>query len=121
MRISDWSSDVCSSDLRSRTVPTAPRAVSVAVEALPRTVPTAPREVWPTKSVPTACASRLPLPEAEPEPVALPPTVRPSRSEEHKSEHQSLMRNSYDVFCLKKKKNNTPKKLTKQKHKVMRA
>src|SRR3546814_17314264 len=58
----------------------APRAVSVAVESLPRTVPSAPRAVWPTKSVPTAWASRLPLPEAEPEPVALPPTVRPSRS-----------------------------------------
>src|SRR3546814_2847413 len=27
-----------------------------------------------------------------------------SRSEEHTSELQSLMRNSYDVFCLKKKK-----------------
>src|SRR3546814_8461666 len=27
------------------------------------------------------------------------------RSEEHTSELQSLMRNSYDVFCLKKKKN----------------
>src|SRR3546814_981705 len=26
------------------------------------------------------------------------------RSEEHTSEHQSLMRNSYAVFCLKKKK-----------------
>src|SRR3546814_2216912 len=26
------------------------------------------------------------------------------RSEEHKSELQSLMRTSYDVFCLKKKK-----------------
>src|SRR3546814_10147080 len=26
------------------------------------------------------------------------------RSEEHKSELQSLMRNSYDVLCLKKKK-----------------
>src|SRR3546814_7874253 len=29
------------------------------------------------------------------------------RSEEHTSELQSLMRNSYAVFCLKKKKNNT--------------
>src|SRR3546814_1970884 len=29
------------------------------------------------------------------------------RSEEHTSELQSLMRISYDVFCLKKKKNNT--------------
>src|SRR3546814_8440591 len=29
---------------------------------------------------------------------------RPERSEEHTSELQSLMRNSYAVFCLKKKK-----------------
>src|SRR3546814_5078916 len=29
----------------------------------------------------------------------------PLRSEEHTSELQSLMRNSYAVFCLKKKKN----------------
>src|SRR3546814_7307228 len=35
--------------------------------------------------------------------------VRPgtARSEEHTSELQSLMRISYAVFCLKKKKNNT--------------
>src|SRR3546814_7356032 len=30
----------------------------------------------------------------------------PRRSEEHTSELQSLMRTSYAVFCLKKKKNN---------------
>src|SRR3546814_2308083 len=36
--------------------------------------------------------------------VARPP---PHRSEEHTSELQSLMRISYAVFCLKKKKNNT--------------
>src|SRR3546814_2145141 len=30
-----------------------------------------------------------------------------TRSEEHTSELQSLMRNSYDVFCLKKKKKKT--------------
>src|SRR3546814_9796778 len=30
-----------------------------------------------------------------------------TRSEEHTSELQSLMRNSYAVFCLKKKKTNT--------------
>src|SRR3546814_10449295 len=29
--------------------------------------------------------------------------IRPGRSEEHTSEHQSLMRISYAVFCLKKK------------------
>src|SRR3546814_4083161 len=32
--------------------------------------------------------------------------VKRRRSEEHTSELQSLMRNSYAVFCLKKKKNN---------------
>src|SRR3546814_9527494 len=44
------------------------------------------------------------------------PSVEPLRSEEHTSELQSLMRISYAVFCLKKKKhiptrinNNTPK------------
>src|SRR3546814_3896664 len=31
--------------------------------------------------------------------------MREARSEEHTSELQSLMRNSYAVFCLKKKKN----------------
>src|SRR3546814_7884483 len=34
-------------------------------------------------------------------------TVVPTRSEEHTSELQSLMRISYAVFCLKKKKANT--------------
>src|SRR3546814_8378156 len=31
-------------------------------------------------------------------------SAKPNRSEEHPSELQSLMRNSYAVFCLKKKK-----------------
>src|SRR3546814_2989256 len=39
---------------------------------------------------------------------------RATRSEEHTSELQSLMRNSYAVFCLKKKKT---KKYTTTKHK----
>src|SRR3546814_6861558 len=48
-------------------------------------------------------------------PALVPPTVSrlipsrgcvPSRSEEHTSELQSLMRISYAVFCLKKKINN---------------
>src|SRR3546814_10630092 len=37
-------------------------------------------------------------------------TVLPFRSEEHTSELQSLMRNSYAVFCLKKKKQNISNK-----------
>src|SRR3546814_3117754 len=40
----------------------------------------------------------------EPE-IAASRDKRPGRSEEHTSELQSLMRNSYAVFCLKKKKN----------------
>src|SRR3546814_8869066 len=38
-----------------------------------------------------------------PAPIA-PRPINPKRSEEHTSELQSLMRNSYAVFCLKKKK-----------------
>src|SRR3546814_7485457 len=40
--------------------------------------------------------------------------ARETRSEEHTSELQSLMRISYAVFCLKKKKKN--KTTTQQKH-----
>src|SRR3546814_1574230 len=48
----------------------------------------------------------VPLDRAMPGPIYL-----PTRSEEHTSELQSLMRISYAVFCLKKKtttNNNTP-------------
>src|SRR3546814_3448890 len=38
------------------------------------------------------------------EATGLPPLVAATRSEEHTSELQSLMRISYAVFCLKKKK-----------------
>src|SRR3546814_7318651 len=37
-------------------------------------------------------------------------SARQYRSEEHTSELQSLMRNSYAVFCLKKKNTHTPVK-----------
>src|SRR3546814_9429878 len=36
--------------------------------------------------------------------ASMPCRSKPSRSEEHTSELQSLMRSSYAVFCLKKKK-----------------
>src|SRR3546814_2517034 len=45
-----------------------------------------------------------------PEPTDPKQKALPSRSEEHTSELQSLMRNSYAVFCLKKKKNISKKK-----------
>src|SRR3546814_5083569 len=55
-------------------------------------------------------ASRLPV-EAERERLWLMPTTGTKlyrfRSEEHTSELQSLMRISYAVFCLKKKKKRT--------------
>src|SRR3546814_3149900 len=45
-----------------------------------------------------------------------------TRSEEHTSELQSLMRISYAVFCLKKKKNKKDKKnISKQKHNNLRS
>src|SRR3546814_2082568 len=43
-----------------------------------------------------------------------------SRSEEHTSELQSLMRISYAVFCLKKKKNNNKSDMT-EKIKIMKS
>src|SRR3546814_9522577 len=70
----------------------------------------------------TACAARvIPLPRDQPsmrhspaqlaarqKPMAHTPSAS-SRSEKHTSEIQSLMRISYAVFCLKKKKNPTHK------------
>src|SRR3546814_2029643 len=43
---------------------------------------------------------------------------RPERSEEHTSELQSLMRISYAVFCLKKKKENNRQYNTRMKTKT---
>src|SRR3546814_2820958 len=78
MRISDWSSDVCSSDL--------PWACTVGGH-------------WPSTSTPTSCSMS---------PAAASRTSRrSSRSEEHTSELQSLMRISYAVFCLIQKTKTT--------------
>src|SRR3546814_2723679 len=58
-----------------------------------------------------ACPARMPCPgndaiphENEPGPPCAPSDRSSQRSEEHTSELQSLMRISYAVFCLKKKK-----------------
>src|SRR3546814_7654896 len=56
----------------------------------------------------TAHATRKPVKPPGPCPNA----IAESRSEEHTSELQSLMRNSYAVFCLKKKKKKSPHKTT---------
>src|SRR3546814_5304807 len=49
-------------------------------------------------------------------PTAAAPSACPSRSEEHTSELQSLMRISYAVFCLKKKTNQKKKKQQLKQH-----
>src|SRR3546814_1492151 len=97
MRISDWSSDVCSSDLRS----TARRRIREARTADGHVAGDAARR--PARAAVLAVhvdadADRSGVARAR---HRLPAADR--RSEEHTSELQSLMRISYAVFCLKKK------------------
>src|SRR3546814_6350539 len=98
MRISDWSSDVCSSDLFA---PARQRLQS------PQRLGLAPRNAHPLPRLVgiVDVMGRI----GEPlhlliEPGAAPGLLelREHRSEEHTSELQSLMRISYAVFCLKK-------------------
>src|SRR3546814_2895756 len=106
MRISDWSSDVCSSDL---TLP-ACRSAAGRRAALSAQIQSARCRARRAARDDRACATK-PLPtraeRAEGARPAsgrnnLPGRKRHCRSEEHTSELQSLMRISYAVFCLKK-------------------
>src|SRR3546814_3882438 len=109
MRISDWSSDVCSSDL--------PRILGSSAGA-PRLV----RRCLPFCLAPTICSPKTSerhnslhakgshglFCHCDIEKFVkivniLDPSRSLARSEEHTSELQSLMRISYAVFCLKKK------------------
>src|SRR3546814_1531972 len=119
MRISDWSSDVCSSDLRAPDrcwaghITTARgasgRLLSFPVFFLGRT-----SRIWRHsrrgerryRIPPGAALCLVGMGRRR----AFLRHLRVCRSEEHTSELQSLMRISYAVFCLKKKKNNTSKK-----------
>src|SRR3546814_3345949 len=104
MRISDWSSDVCSSDLRRvHDQPAARRAATDEDRCRrpPREVPEADlcdqqrrRPAWPRSG--ERRLRRDQLLGARRHRVV-------GGSEEHTSELQSLMRTSYAVFCLKKK------------------
>src|SRR3546814_7198794 len=107
MRISDWSSDVCSSDLRMFLGPShvghGARGGACSRRGNGRN--------WSGRQDSNL---RHPAPKAG----ALPGCATPrtadalrfhalgeqARSEEHTSELQALMRNSYAVFCLKNKK-----------------
>src|SRR3546814_8783741 len=122
MRISDWSSDVCSSDLEPRAIPFPPFALSLSKgcsfspSSEGRTVLRQAqherrfgkphrcrtvtgllgRSAWISgEYIASTCVGgswKWPAP------------FNRTRSEEHTSELQSLMRISYAVFCLKKKK-----------------
>src|SRR3546814_9344089 len=127
MRISDWSSDVCSSDLGGVVVEGFPFDIGTAkpVFALLRRAPRdgdQPAQLRIAVAVLDQQHQPQPVVEAE---LGADDEVdagdfrrvarahaagqgafvgdRPRRSEEHTSELQSLMRLSYAVFCLKKK------------------
>src|SRR3546814_2962736 len=117
MRISDWSSDVCSSDLLSASSPAGVRtllniarpAFSVPLKNAPPTAPT-PAESAISETTSPRLVSPPRLARAiifDGSSAAVRLALMAARSEEHTSELQSLMRISYAVFCLKKKKNKT--------------
>src|SRR3546814_7630306 len=92
MRISDWSSDVCSSDLlREKMVLTTKGGIILGVP-------------YDSSAAYLTSAIDISLQRLRTDHVELWQIHRPDRSEEHTSELQSLMRISYAVFCLKKKK-----------------
>src|SRR3546814_2066310 len=119
MRISDWSSDVCSSDLLTSDHPVfgglssmvfAPDGGLLALSDSGELFGFDPQEkdggqhefVAP---LPLRAAERnLPKWKWDSESLVSDPASGRYRSEEHTSELQSLMRISYAVFCLKKKK-----------------
>src|SRR3546814_4224065 len=107
MRMSDWSSDVCSSDLVQRSH--RPSGHQAGHDDGGQEEEHARHRQQDRQIL--AQAGGGPIPQgggAKPlchSPVILGVCCRRNRSEEHTSELQSLMRISYAVFCLKKKKN----------------
>src|SRR3546814_10208269 len=101
MRISDWSSDVCSSDLTDCQDWPQSDAVAHHRTTSPRTIVDAGRNCQATRVGirHDRSSRRWPLWER----IDGKATSQNGRSEEHTSELQSLMRISYAVFCWKKK------------------
>src|SRR3546814_6338228 len=114
MRISDWSSDVCSSDLRG--VADGATLASLFEDPVQQSALAAPvgdmrwnnvdallhtlgnDRFWASTSI-----SKVQLGGLDRLLVVASDVSEQRRSEEHTSELQSLMRISYAVFCLKKK------------------
>src|SRR3546814_1400871 len=109
MRISDWSSDVCSSDLCD-----ARQSRPCTETARDRLCAGPPRQGDFSEELEAVRGLQH-------EGLGRPPDaalrqVGQARSEEHTSELQSLMRISYAVFCLKKKNNISRKNRLSQVH-----
>src|SRR3546814_1890654 len=116
LRISDWTSDVCSSDLPACAVARKGNALRGPRPRRRKSRRRRPHRRDDGASDPHQSAARRLAARREalpplgggprPHPVAPARCLRQGRrSEEHTSELQSLMRISYAVFCLKKKKN----------------
>src|SRR3546814_8963587 len=115
MRISDWSSDVCSSDyvrfrLRAHRARSRNRTWVHVVAKSPTALPCVLLQnfvfevngyIYPPIADP-CYGETVPMNSSSSSSLR----SRQARSEEHTSELQSLMRISYAVFCLKKKKHN---------------
>src|SRR3546814_5887302 len=100
MRISDWSSDVCSSDLLK---PPLPNIFSYENKLLHSCRATAPKanEAHDPSRAPDQHSQFSGVPHRAAKRGII--AICHDRSEEHTSELQSLMRISYAVFCLKTK------------------
>src|SRR3546814_7167996 len=105
MRISDWSSDVCSSDLSQDQDDHRLGAARRQPQGDVRPRPRLPARAVQTLK-PSPCTGRKweVVDSRPPSAVFWNKQRTMARSEEHTSELQSLMRISYAVFCLKKKK-----------------
>src|SRR3546814_10091303 len=100
MRISDWSSDVCSSDLARPRLLGCPHAHRPRSSSGTEKTRNRARRADHLRGV-RRCAGARHAPVEEEGPDREDHSLW--RSEEHTSELQSLMRISYAVFCLKKK------------------
>src|SRR3546814_3171291 len=111
MRISDWSSDVCSSDLSSSTESSGTATLRIPNSKTSANLTTRNRIA---NFSPGSTARSKKRPPNSPN-----PHKEYRRSEEHTSELQSLMRISYAVFCLKKKKKaKTIRRVAQQQHRA---
>src|SRR3546814_5275019 len=103
MRISDWSSDVCSSDLTPhlayRREGSIPADCAYDAKIVPRKLIDRISHCPPSCGALSRAIDELKMSNA----TTRTDQLLISRSEAHTSELQSLMRNSYAVFCLKKK------------------